>query len=225
MRGKTHIEMYGEEKAREMYIKNSFANSGENNANYKGTWHGTNPALSNKGKIFEEIHGEEKSRIIKNKISLKVKGDKNPMYGKPSPNGSGNGWSGWYKNWFFKSLLELSFLIKYVNRFNFSCHSAENKKFRIKYLDFENVEKNYFPDFILNDKYLIEIKPAHMCKSIINTRKKEAAILFCEKNNLKYKMITPKKLTSIEIKNLIESNNIELIDRYKIKYKEWLKTH
>ena len=33
------------------------------------------------------------------------------MYGRFSPRGSGNGWSGWYKEWYFRSLLELSYMI------------------------------------------------------------------------------------------------------------------
>ncbi|MBR4316812.1 MAG: hypothetical protein IKP65_07630 [Alphaproteobacteria bacterium] len=41
---------------------------------------------------------------LKKKYSEKSKGKNNPMYGKPAPKGSGNGVSGWYKGWFFRSL-------------------------------------------------------------------------------------------------------------------------
>jgi hypothetical protein len=36
------------------------------------------------------------------------------MYGKPSPQGSGNGWSGWYKGKYFRSIMELSFIVEYL---------------------------------------------------------------------------------------------------------------
>jgi len=50
------------------------------------------------------------------------------MYGKPAPIGSGNGWSGWYKGWYFRSLLELSFMINVIERFKMSWQNAETKK-------------------------------------------------------------------------------------------------
>lgn len=53
---------------------------------------------SNKGKTFEEIYGKEKAVELKEKLSERFSGEGNPMFGKPSPEGSGNGWSGWYKN-------------------------------------------------------------------------------------------------------------------------------
>ena len=48
---------------------------------------------SQKGKSPDEIYGEKKASIIKKKISIKTAGKNNPMYGKPSPIGSGNGLS------------------------------------------------------------------------------------------------------------------------------------
>ena len=64
-----------------------------------------------KGTTFEEFYGQEKAKVIKEKFSLRMRGKNNHMYGKPSPNGSGNGWSGHYGSFYFRSLLELSFLI------------------------------------------------------------------------------------------------------------------
>ena len=221
MKGKTHKEMYGEEKALEMKMKNSKANSGEKNKNFGGIWHGINPGEFQRGRKYEDIYGDEKSKEMKKKLSIKFSGENNNMYGKPSPNGSGNGWSGWYNNFFFKSLLELSFLINYVDRFNMDCKSAEKKEYRIKYKDYFEKDKNYFPDFIINDKYMIEIKPLYLRKSFDVLRKKESALIFCQKNKLKYKIITPPRLSKNKIKNLIETQQVILIDRYKEKYKSW----
>ena len=63
--------------------------------------------LRNHGKKI----ADEKMQAFKKKQSLNNKGVRNAMYGKPSPRGSGNGWSGWYKNFFFRSLRELSFIL------------------------------------------------------------------------------------------------------------------
>jgi hypothetical protein len=225
LKGKTHIEIYGEEKALEMKQKNSLANSGVNNKNYGGTWHGIPPSILYKGKTFDEIYGKEKSDIMKQNLSKRHSGKNNPMYGKPSPQGSGNGWCGWYKEYFFRSLKELSFIIFVIERFKFRCESGEKRKYKIQYKDFDGVIRNYFPDFILNDKYVVEVKPKHLFNTFINKRKKESAIEFCNKNNLKYKMISPIKiLTFQEIKKLVDSNQIKFIDRYKQKYENYIKT-
>lgn len=221
MKGKTYEEMYGKEKALELLKKNSENMSGEKNPNFGGKWYGIPPSVLHKGKKYEEIYGKEKSDLMKKNLSNKFSGENNNMYGKPSPNGSGNGWSGWYKDRFFKSLLELSFLINYVDRYNMNCKSAEKKEYRIKYKDYQEKERNYFPDYIINEKYMVEIKPEHLRNSFDVIRKKESAIIFCKENNLKYKMITPPRLSKSKIKNLIETEKVILIDRYKEKYEIW----
>jgi hypothetical protein len=223
MKGKTHIEIFGLKKALEMKQKNSDANSGKNNANYGGLWHGRNPGLDEKGKTYEEIYGIEKATLIKEKIAKHSRGKNNPMYGKPAPIGSGNGWCGWYKNWHFRSLMELSFMINTIERFHFKWKTGESKKYRISYTDYDGKQKNYFPDFILNEKYMIEIKPKHLIDSVTVKQKKESAITFCKNNNLKYKIITPtKRLTFQEIKSLVDNNQIKFINRYQIKYEKWM---
>ena len=102
MAGKSYEELYGDELASKMNAEHSKSISGEKNHNFNGSWHGNHPSLHQKGKTLEEIYGLEKSIKIRNKISLASSGENNHMFGKPSPQGSGNGWSGWYKSWFFK---------------------------------------------------------------------------------------------------------------------------
>jgi hypothetical protein len=46
---------------------------------------------------YGKEEADKKYEIYRQKISEKNSGSNNPMYGKPSPQGSGNGWSGWYK--------------------------------------------------------------------------------------------------------------------------------
>ena len=80
--------------------------------------------------IWVEKYGKEvandKLKDYKTKQSENNKGDKNKMFGKPSPNGSGNGWSGWYNGWFFRSILELSYMINIIEKYNISWKNAES---------------------------------------------------------------------------------------------------
>lgn len=205
LRGKTYEEVYGEEKAKELKKLRSEKN----------------PGKLRKGKTNIEYYGEEKAKEIFNKHSIATQGEKNNMYGKPSPQGSGNGWCGWYKNYFFRSILELSFIINYVEKNNINVLSAE--KIKIPYIYNEN-KRNYLPDYIDdNNKILYEIKPKHLIKTIENKLKFEEAEKWCLNNGYIFKVITEydfQKLSTNDIKILRENNEIKFIDRYEKKFQE-----
>lgn len=181
---------------------------------------GTNNSMY--GKSVESVwkikySDEEVNQRIKHRnelLSAAFSGEKNPMYGKPSPKGSGNGISGWYKGWYFRSIGELSFMIKYIERFNMKWINAESKQYKIPYVH-NNTNKNYFADFIINDKYIVEVKPKALQNTDINKIKKQYAELFCAANGLKYKLIAPVRLSDDEMKELILSNKITLLERFK----------
>lgn len=163
----------------------------------------------------------EKMKNYKLKQSENNKGSKNSMYGKPSPNGSGNGWSGWYRGWYFRSLKELSYMINVIERFNLYWESAESKEFTIMYKNYEQIDKTYRADFIINNKYMVEIKPKKLWNTINNNLKKEAAIKFCELNGLKYKITDIDILSYQEILDLYNRGLIQFIDRYADKLKKY----
>jgi len=166
---------------------------------------------------YEERYGKEKSDKIKKKISNKTFGENNPMFGKPSPKGSGNGWSGWYNDIFFRSILELSYL-KYLidNEINFE--SAEKSKYAIEYNN-GSIKRKYFPDFyLIDDDILIEVKPSKLINTEQNKQKfKEAKkrdnFLILTENEIEI-------LSDEEIKKLTINKNIKWIKRYEKKYKE-----
>lgn len=180
------------------------------------------------GKNFYEIWVEkygidiadEKLIKFKQKHSDNNSGSGNPMYGKPSPTGSGNGWSGWYKGWYFRSLRELTYMVKVIERFNLKWVSGESNQYKIEYIDYKGNNRNYFPDFIIDDKYIIECKPKKLWNSDNVVRKTEAALKYCELNGLIYKKRDIGILSNLEIKNLYENGNIKFLDRYEKKYKE-----
>jgi hypothetical protein len=221
MQGKSIQDLYPPEKCSEIQIKCSFR--GIKNPMYGKNFHSRNLVQRNKslkGKKFIEIYGNEKSEKIKEKISQKTAGKNNPMYGKPSPIGSGNGWSGWYKGWYFRSLHELSYMINVIERFNLEWKSADQKEFKIFYRDFNKIDKTYVADFIINKKYLVEIKPKKLHRSKIVLLKKEAAEKFCKERGFIYKLRDTKILSAKDINEFINSGQIEFLDRYKEKYKQ-----
>ena len=176
------------------------------------------------GKSFYDIwlqkYGLEEANLrmekFKQKQSLNSSGVNNPMYGKPSPQGSGNGWSGWYKGFYFRSLKELSYIYSLDDQ-NIKWSSAEHLK--IKYLDNLGREKNYLPDFIVGNK-IIEIKPFKLRSSRIVRAKEEAALKYCLENNLQYEIIDPPQIDNELLKNLILNNVVKLTDRYYKKFKQ-----
>jgi hypothetical protein len=172
--------------------------------------------------LWLEKHGKEiadqKLDEFKSKISLATSGKNNPMYGKPSPKGSGNGWKGYYKGIYFRSLLELSFLVNYVDRFNMKFESGEKAKWAIEYVTPIGKMGTYFPDYIINDKYMVEIKPKKLINTPLIKSKSESAIEFCKKYDLKYKIFEPIKLSKQMILDLYNNKHLIFSKKLESKY-------
>ncbi|MCD6436496.1 MAG: hypothetical protein J7L15_08995, partial [Clostridiales bacterium] len=132
---------------------------------------------------YGKIEADKKMEQLKKKRSLNASGKNNSMYGKPSPQGSGNGWSGWYKGWFFRSLKELSYVIKEIESKNKKWRTAETKDLIIKYIDYKNDERTYRADFLVEEKYLIEVKPSNFESALTTRLNPHAALKFCQKKS------------------------------------------
>lgn len=175
---------------------------------------GENNAMTGKSVLYFLIkkHGMENANKIWDDIqrrkSLSSRGKNNPMYGKPTPQGSGSGWKGWYKGWFFRSLRELSYMLNIIERYNIKWESAEKGKFKIKYKDDNLNDRTYSADFVLNGKYLIEIKPKKLMNSPQNKAKRDAAIKWCEKHDMIYKM-SDCHINKYQILNEYKNGNIK----------------
>jgi hypothetical protein len=176
-----------------------------------------------KGKTLEERIGVERASTVKQKLGLK--GAANPQYGKPAYQGGGNGWSGWYRGTYFRSIRELSFIVKYLDRFKFKYRTTEKKTDGIPYLDYRKKPRTYFPDFLVEDKFLVEIKPRALWNSQEVLNKKTAAVGYCQKNNYIYKIIDPITLSFPEIQKLYNEGDIVWLDRYQKKFNEFKKIH
>ena len=175
-------------------------------------------------KIWIQKHGKDiadaKMKKAKAKWSKASSGKNNPMYGKPAPQGSGNGWKGWYNGAFFRSLKELSYIVKVLEKEKLIWRSAETKDLTIPYIDYDGTEKTYRADFLVEEKTLVEIKPIKLQETLKVKRKEEAAILFCKENGYEYLLIDPDPLSDEEITNLIKNKKVVFMEKYISKYKE-----
>jgi hypothetical protein len=126
-----------------------------------------------KNKTFEEVYGSEKSELIRHKISSSLKGKatgkgkteesearrrekislaKSPNFG-GYRRGSGRGKKGWYKGYWCDSSWELAWIIYQLD--HNVLFKRNYQKFKYTY---NGVEKNWMPDFILDDGSYVEIK-------------------------------------------------------------------
>lgn len=214
--GKNH-PLYGKkhsQNTKEKISKHHANVSGSKNPMYKKTifqcW----------SKKYDNDTVIKKIKQYKQKLSEMSTGDQNNMFGKPSPVGSGNGWSGWYNNWYFRSLLELSYMIKVIERFKISWESAEKREYAISYKDKNGNMRTYFPDFVLSKKYVIECKPVKLQSTDEVKRKKMAAIALYGDKKLIYKIRCVKLLSYHRLKQLIEDGKVTLTRKYQDRFKQ-----
>jgi hypothetical protein len=127
--------------------------------------------------------------------------------------------SGWYKNIFFRSSLELSFLYHNKNKVLDSC---EKNEFKVIY-ELDGKIKTYYPDFT-DGEFIYEIKP----HSLLNQKNNIAKFISAkEEYGLKFKVITEKDIPYLnkdKIYELLNSNEIILtktgvssLSKYRIK--------
>jgi len=177
-----------------------------------------------KGKtLYGKEIADQKLIEYKKLLSSQRQGKDNNMYGKPSPQGSGNGWSGWYKGWYFRSLLELSYMVKVIERFKLKWKSAECTELKIPYVNWEGKQRNYFADFLINDKYLVECKPKKLHGSVTVQSKVSGARIFCKNKKLKYKLKCITVLNKMMIKQLVDTGNVKFLPRYQKKFDDQYK--
>ena len=153
-------------------------------------------------------------------LSKKSSGKNNPMFGKPAPQGSGNGWGGWYKGWYFRSLRELSYVIGVLEKTGQKWESAENNKFSIPYINYDGIPRTYRPDFIVDEKILVEVKPKRLMETPINLLKKEAAIQFCKNNGFEFKMVDVKLLETDQFVFLYRKGEVRFNKKYHIRMEQ-----
>lgn len=157
---------------------------------------------------------------LRKKHSNNSKGSKNSMFGKPCPNGSGNGWACWYKNIHFRSLRELSYYIFEIEEKKLHSRSAQTKDLRIPYINLDGSQRTYTADFFVSEKYLIEIKPKKLwnCKEV--QIKKYAAEKFCLNNGYEYKLVDIEP-NSLVLREKYLNGEIRFVDKYVDRFEKY----
>jgi hypothetical protein len=163
--------------------------------------------------IWKEKYGieiaNEKLLETKKKQSINTTGSNNPMFGKPPTKGVGSGWAGWYNSFYFRSLLELSYIIDVLEENNCNWQSAEKKELGMPYTDWSGKNKTYFADFLIDGYSLIEIKPIRLRNTPRVLTKKMAAQDFCTKNNFSYELITPQYMDKNKLMSLYKNGLVK----------------
>jgi hypothetical protein len=236
-------ELLGKERADKLKEKKRQEWAGNNNLNFGNKhWihHRSNAFLLNwknkiklnkidyaeehtKNKTYEEIYGEERSMEIREKISINTK--KNMPKNFVSSHISGYGICGSYKGYNFRSTLELSY-IKYLIDKGIPFVSAERGNVcKIPYINSSGLAKNYIPDFIVNDYYIVEIKPDFKLKDQEVILKSDAATkLYGDKfvvvtsSDLKNSGIL---LKNKYIYNMMVSGEIDIPEKVRRRVEKW----
>lgn len=160
--------------------------------------------------------GEEVYAGFVAKHSANSTGSANPMYGKPSPAGSGNGWKGWYRDFYFRSFRELTFMLL-CERDDILWVTGET--FSIPYLS-ANGERTYHPDFIVGTR-MIELKPERLIKSPAVQAKADAARGYCAANGLTYEIFDP-GIDSDLIQHAYEAGLVRFVGDYKQRFLDYI---
>ena len=132
------------------------------------------------------------------------------------------GYQGYYKNFFFRSFLELSFLIQ--NKIFLEEIKSAEKDINIKYR-YKNVNKTYKPDFIWKNE-IIEVKPLYQMDLGINKAKFLAAKSWCGVNGFKFRVITDKEINVLGksvIFELIRNMEVSLLKKDLIRFQNKIK--
>lgn len=123
------------------------------------------------------------------RMSLQMTGENSPRWGKPPLKTHSSGIHGWYKEkHHFRSLKELSYIMSLEDSKE-EWQSGEEKSFFIRYKDIDGKERNYWPDFIIGDKKIVEIKPKALQANAHILAKANAAVEFCSERGWTYEMI------------------------------------
>jgi hypothetical protein len=213
--GKSLEEISGFDTAIRVKQMHSNRMAGQNNPNFGGI-HSRGFADNPLCGKWEDIFGVDKAAKMKQNMSAKTKGKNNPMYGKPAPKKSGNGISGYYKASYFRSLLELSYML-HLDATGIKWESGETEIHKTHYV-YNGIQRSYYPDFYLPDSNeYIEVKPFALSQTTLVQVKLFAVMA----ENKKISLITEHDIMKVskEQLSLLIEQNIVSIDNSK---QRWL---
>lgn len=163
-------------------------------------------SVAKRGKTWEEIFGVNKAQEMRERAKDRMIGNKHNKLGF----GQGGGYTGKYKNLYFRSLIELTFIIE-TERCGLKIHNAEN----LFPITMDN-GKIYKPDFYAPGFFgptIVEIKPSKRINDEDVEYKASQAAKFCADNNMQYTIGFDRMLTNDELRIVYESGDLILTDK------------
>lgn len=145
----------------------------------------------------------------------------NPMFGKPAPQGSGNGWSGWYQGFYFRSLRELSFITEIIEPQSLAWKTAESQSLTISYVDPMGRSRTYRADFVVGGNRLIECKPRKLWRTPSVLAKTKAAVAFCSTRGWIYRLVDPPLIPFEKLEGMHASGAVVFLAKYEEKFEQW----
>ena len=170
--------------------------------------------------VYGKEKADEMTEELKRRQSVNASGENNPMFGKPSPQGSGNGWNGWYKEFYFRSLRELSYLLD-LDEKQIPWSSGEAHKFDIPYVNYKGTKRTYRPDFLVNKEKLVEIKPKRLQKTPTIMAKAAAAIEKCKEWGLTYEILDF-KIDAVKVEKALNEGLVRFARDYEKRFRDYI---
>ncbi len=97
--------------------------------------------------------------------------------------------TGDYKGLFYNSSYELAFLLQEETKRGNIAHVKRFYSY-IPYVDFSGVTRHYYPDFLIDNNLVIEVKGIAPWTNLDQLeRKNKAAAAWCKKNKMKYRLV------------------------------------
>ncbi len=169
-------------------------------------------------KKFGVEEADKRLKISRDKVSKVMSGEGNPMYGKISPQGSGNGWKGWYNGRFFRSLRELNFIIQHPEY-----QSAETKDWTVEF-EWRGNKRTTRADFICHtQRSLVECKPEKLIETPFVLARCEALSKLCEERGYTFSIVDSGIVDKEELISLTSCGNIVWQVKYKERVDAWRK--
>lgn len=170
------------------------------------------------GKEFKEKRSEHGKKIWVNRKSNEKKYEdylqklsentsKSIAEGRAFTYGCKNHKKGFYHS--VKSNKDIYFVSSWEEKFMSMCDEIKEIKefdkigFSIKYQDINNQTRRYIPDFMINNKIIVEVKPKTYVGKYPNPYKFNSCLSYCLKNNLKFIIIAEDELNKESIIKLI----------------------
>jgi len=208
------IERHGKEKAQKLIAqrraRQEAGSAGANNGMY-GKEHSekSKRAISEfrAGKTLEELWGEERAKEYKSELSVRMSGSGNHMFGKTST--GGRSIKGTYKGFFFRSLLEYSFM-RHLEEQGHPLDTVDYETVRIRVSD----NMTYKPDFFVPaTQILYEVKPAYAVAREENVIKFTAAKHYCKEQGWTFKVVTENDFRKISFAEAEEDDGVVFDER------------